>query len=192
MAESWQGVYSVAPANPLPVTHPESEDPFVFRDSRGHFHLCVLCSGERDTTLGQQLPTPRLSYHPRAPAASLTNVNNDHTRCAQGVPCGGHAWSYDGLSFSNLTIGAFGPVIRFQNGSYWYTAYVERPQVRGWGGRDLPARCCCPAAQAASPFIPQVLQAADGTPLTLFLGMGRSSYDDSCNWAQVRRTPPPP
>lgn len=88
----------------------------------------------------------------------LTNVNNDHTRCAQGVPCGGHAWSYDGLTFSNLTIGAFGPVIRFQNGSFWYNAYVERPQV---------------------------LQAADGTPIAFYVGMGRSSYEDCCNWAQV-------
>ena len=87
----------------------------------------------------------------------LTNVNNDHTRCAQGVPCGGHAWSYDGITFSNLTIGAFGPVIRFENGSYWRNAYAERPQVT---------------------------QAADGTPLALFLGLGRTSYYDSATWVQ--------
>jgi hypothetical protein len=148
---SWRGPFT---ALPLPVTRPESEDAAVFRDKRGHFHL-------------------------------LTNVNNDHTRCAQGVPCGGHAWSYDGLTFSNLTIGAFGPVtlsfpffraislastlftphcslhaqvIRFQNGSYWHTAYVERPQV---------------------------LQAADGTPVAFFVGIGRSSYEDSATWAQL-------
>ena len=54
VAESWQGVYSVAPANPLPVTHPESEDPFVFRDTRGHFHLCVLW-GAGGMALGQRL-----------------------------------------------------------------------------------------------------------------------------------------
>ena len=112
-------------------------------------------------------------------------MNNDHTRCAQGVPCGGHAWSYDGLSFSNLTVGAFGPVIRFQNGSYWYNAYVERPQVRGGGG-GMRACPLTSSRRPTSPADPQVLQAADGTPLTLFLGMGRSSYDDSCNWAQVR------
>lgn len=88
----------------------------------------------------------------------LTNVNNDHARCAEGVPCGGHAWSVDGLTFSNLTIGAFGPVIRFSNGSYWHTAYVERPQV---------------------------VQARDGTPIAFYVGMGRSSYFDSATFAQL-------
>jgi hypothetical protein len=117
---SWRGPFT---ASRLPVTHPESEDAFVFRDPRGAFHL-------------------------------LTNVNNDHTRCAQGVPCGGHAWSYDGISFSNLTIGAFGPAIRFANGSYWRTAYVERPQV---------------------------LQAKDGTPVAFYVGIGRNSYEDSAS-----------
>jgi hypothetical protein len=121
---SWRGPFT---ATPLPVTHPESEDAFVFRDPRGAFHL-------------------------------LTNVNNDHARCAQGVPCGGHAWSLDGLTFSNLTIGAFGPVITFANGTVWRTAYVERPQV---------------------------LQAADGTPVAFYVGMGRSAYEDSCSWAQL-------
>ena len=112
---------------PLPVTHPESEDAHVFRDARGSFHL-------------------------------LTNVNNDHARCAQGVACGGHAWSVDGVSFSNLTIGSFGPYVRFANGSSWHTAYVERPQVT---------------------------MAKDGvTPLAFFVGMGRRGYYDSCTWAQ--------
>ena len=122
--ESWRGPFT---ALPLPVTHPESEDAFVFRDPRGAFHL-------------------------------LTNVNNDHTRCAAGVPCGGHAWSEDGLTFSNLTIGAFGPIITFANGTVWRNAYVERPQV---------------------------LQAEDGTPVAFYVGIGRSSYDDSASWAQL-------
>jgi len=74
------------------------------------------------------------------------------------VPCGGHAWSTDGLTWSNLTIGGFGPVIRFANGSYWVTAYVERPQV--------------------------VLDDA-GRPLAFYVGMGRNSYEDSCTWAQL-------
>jgi hypothetical protein len=86
----------------------------------------------------------------------LTNVNNDHARCAQGVPCGGHAWSKDGITFSNLTIGAFGPIVTFTNNSIWQMAYVERPQVT---------------------------QAADGTPLTFFVGAGRSSYYDSASYA---------
>jgi hypothetical protein len=32
---------------------------------------------------------------------------------------------------------------------------------------------------------PQVLQAADGTPLAFYVGIGRSSYDDSASWAQL-------
>ena len=123
-ADTWQGPYTVA--NALPVTHPESEDPFVFRDKRGNFHL-------------------------------LTNVNNDHTRCAQGVPCGGHAWSTDGINFSNLTIGAFGPIFRYSNGTYSYNAYVERPQI---------------------------IQDANNIPIAMYLGIGRSSYMDSATWAQ--------
>jgi hypothetical protein len=87
----------------------------------------------------------------------LTNVNNDHARCAEGEPCGGHAWGYDGITFSNLSIGAFGPYIRFANGSSWRTSYVERPQVT---------------------------LGADGRPLAFFVGMGRSSYYDSATWAQ--------
>lgn len=122
--ESWAGPFT---ALPLPVTHPESEDAFVFTDPRGNFHL-------------------------------LTNVNNDHTRCAAFVECGGHAWSRDGISFPNLTIGAFGPTMRFANGSYWRNAYVERPQV---------------------------LQADDGTPIAFYVGVGRTSYYDSATFAQL-------
>ena len=94
---------------------------------------------------------PRGNYH------MLTNVGTYHIRCAIGEPCGGHAWSRDALAWSNLTIGAFGPVIRFTNGSYWHTSYVERPQV---------------------------LQSADGTPTTFYVGVGRASYMDSASWAQ--------
>lgn len=82
----------------MPITRPESEDPYVFRDSRGHFHL-------------------------------LTNVNNGHQRCPMGVACGGHAWSYDGLTFSDLLVGAYGPRIPLMNGSYWQNSYIERPQI---------------------------------------------------------------
>ncbi len=73
------------------------------------------------------------------------------------MPCGGHAWSRDGLSWSNQTVGAFGPVIRWSNGSYFAGAYAERPQV---------------------------LQAADGTPVAFFTGFGMLSYSDSHNFAQ--------
>ena len=129
-----------------PITYPESEDPSVFRDPRGNYHL-------------------------------LTNVNTCHARCAQGIECGGHAWSRDGFIFSNLTIGAFGPYITFANGTSWANAYVERPLVT---------------------------QSADGTPLAFYVGMGRTGYGDCCNWPQLfctgaageicgpTITPPPP
>ena len=126
-ADNFSGPYTLATPS-RPITYPESEDPSVFRDKRGHFHL-------------------------------VTNVNTYHARCAQGVPCGGHAWSRDGFVFSNLTVGAFGPVITFKNGTEWRNAYVERPLVT---------------------------MAADGvTPLAFHVGMGRASYSDSCNWVQL-------
>lgn len=89
-------------------------------------------------------------------------MNTYHARCGPGVPCGGHAWSRDGLTWSNQTVGAFGPVIRWTNGSYFTGAYVERPQV---------------------------LQAADGTPVSFHTGFGMQSYSDSHNFAQLFCTP---
>ena len=109
------------------ITYPESEDPTVFIDPRGNFHM-------------------------------LTNVNTCHRRCPQGVECGGHAWSRDGRAWTNLTIGAFGPVITLANGTVWRNAYTERPLVT---------------------------QAADGTPLAFYVGMGRTAYLDCCNWGQL-------
>ena len=126
-ADNFSGPYTIATPS-RPITYPESEDPSVWRDKRGNFHL-------------------------------HTNVNTYHARCAQGVPCGGHAWSRDGYVFSNLTVGAFGPVVTFRNGTEWRNAYVERPLVT---------------------------MAADGvTPLAFHVGMGRSTYSDSCNWVQL-------
>jgi hypothetical protein len=73
-------------------------------------------------------------------------------------PPRGHAWSYDGLRFSNQSVGAFGPVVRWTNGSYFQGAYAERPQV---------------------------LQDADGTPIAFYTGFGMRSYADSHNFAQL-------
>lgn len=124
-ADTWQGPYTSLFTEP--ITHPEGEDPAVFQDPRGNFHM-------------------------------LTNVNTYHARCGAGVPCGGHAWSLDGLTWSNQSVGAFGPVIRFTNGSYFHGAYAERPQV---------------------------FQAADRTPIAFYMGFGRKSYSDCANWAQL-------
>ena len=49
-------------------------------------------------------------------------------------------------------------MITFQNGTLWRNAYVERPLVT---------------------------QDASGAPLALYLGMGRRSYEDCCNWPQL-------
>ena len=145
VADTWQGPYTSLGTQP--ITRPEGEDPAVFRDPRGNFHM-------------------------------LTNVNTYHARCAAGVPCGGHAWSRDGLTWSNQTVGAFGPVVRWLNGSYTHGAYAERPQV---------------------------LQSADGTPVSFHTGFGIAAYEDSHNFAQLfctrgradcgpthPPTPPPP
>ena len=122
----WRGPFEMNAA-PRPVAYPENEDPSVFRDPRGNYHL-------------------------------LTNVNTGHRRCAQGVECGGHAWSRDGIHFTNMTVGAFGPYITFSNGSAWANAYAERPLVT---------------------------QDDNGVPLTFHVGLGRSTYTDSCNWVQL-------
>lgn len=94
------------------------EDPGVYRDKRGGFHM-------------------------------LFNANSGHSHCKSGVPCGGHAWSRDGLSWSAPLIPAFGTVVHYADGSSRTFDFVERPQIA---------------------------QEDDGTPLTLFLGQ---SYADS-------------
>lgn len=121
----WKGPYETIGS--LPIVSPESEDPSVWQDPRGNFHL-------------------------------LTNVNTGHKRCNATIPCSGHAWSYDGLTWSKQFIGAFGPIIRLKNGTQWVNAYVERPQVYQNPGSKIP--------------------------VAFFVGMGRSQYSDSISWAQ--------
>jgi len=125
-APSWDAVYQMN-AVARPITFPESEDPSVFKDPRGNYHL-------------------------------LTNVNTYHARCAQGVPCGGtrgHATVCYSLT-SRLALSA--PSSRSR-----MALSGRMPTLNG--------RC--------------VTTGADGTPLALYVGMGRSSYEDSCNWAQL-------
>jgi hypothetical protein len=95
---------------------------------------------------------PRGNFH------LLTNINTAHARCPIGVECGGHAWSRDGLSFSDLTVGAFGPYITFANGTGWNNSYAERPLV---------------------------LQNDDSSPLAFYVGLGRKTYHDCCNWGML-------
>lgn len=125
-ADHWSGPYT--PLFDTPIVHPESEDPFMWRDPRGNYHL-------------------------------HTNVNTYHRRCAQGVPCGGHAWSNDTVTWSDQFIGAFGPVITSANGTMYTAAYVERPQI--------------------------FQDPATGVPIAFFVGMGVSAYEDSMSWSQL-------
>ena len=60
----------------------------------------------------------------------LTNVNTGHRRCKSGVACGGHAWSADGLHWSDTFVGAFGPNGLMDDGTtVFHHGYVERPQI---------------------------------------------------------------
>ena len=120
----WKGPYTVIGNEP--IVSPESEDPMVWRDQRGNFHL-------------------------------FSNVNTYHRRCPPHVPCGGHSWSTDGITWSDQFIGAFGPIIHMADGTTWNNSYIERPQV---------------------------VQNSDGSPRTFFTGLGRTSYYDSISWAQ--------
>ena len=75
----------------------------------------------------------------------LFNANSGHSNCPATIPCGGHAWSRDGLSWSKPHIPAFGTVVHFEDSTTQVFDYVERPQV---------------------------VQEKDGKPLALFVGHG--------------------
>ena len=102
-APSWRGPFTAV--GTTPITAPESEDPSVFRDPRGNFHL-------------------------------LTNINNCHKHCPAGVACGGHAHSADGLTWSDLYVGAFGPVITLEAG-------LRGPQFEWLSIRPRKKKHCC-------------------------------------------------
>ena len=75
----------------------------------------------------------------------LFNANSDHSNCPATIPCGGHAWSRDGLSWSKPHIPAFGTIVHFEDNTTQIFDYVERPQIS---------------------------QDDDGKPLALFVGHG--------------------
>eukprot|EP00898_Chlorokybus_atmophyticus_P003725 jgi/Chlat1/4353/Chrsp29S04510 len=90
----WNGTYRRVVDKPL-FSH-QSEDPFVWRDSNGNFHM-------------------------------LTN----------GMPgwlepkwtAGGHAWSRDGVVWSELQLNAFNTTIQYTDGVFETFLRRERPQV---------------------------------------------------------------
>ena len=93
----------------------------------------------------KQIEDPAIFRDPRGNLHMLTNANSGHARCAAGGACGGHSWSRDGLSWSPVFNGAFGPNTMLINGTV---------KVRFFGGgRDefIPRvrfgnlQCCVPA-----------------------------------------------
>ena len=73
-----------------------AEDPSVFRDARGHWHMLVNA----------------------LPGACLPKVQQ-----------GGHAWSRDGVTWSEPRVGAYNTTVRLANGSSMVCERRERPQM---------------------------------------------------------------
>ena len=73
-----------------------AEDPMVFRDTRGNYHMLVNA----------------LPY-----------------KCSPKFHQGGHAWSRDGINWSEPRLGAFNTTILFQDGSTMTCERRERPQM---------------------------------------------------------------
>lgn len=59
----------------------------------------------------------------------LINANSGHHNCGPKIPCGGHLWSEDGLTWSKPYWPAFGTIVPFIDGTNETFDYVERPQI---------------------------------------------------------------
>jgi len=101
------------------------------------------------TTTATAAATTTTVTTPLRPHSLLFACSPPHTACTVRLQ--------DGLTWSNLTIGAFGPNQNLANGSVWENAYIERPQV---------------------------VQDKQGNPIALFLGMSKlDGYADSVSWS---------
>lgn len=107
----------------------------------------------------------------------LFNANSGHSNCRPTVPCGGHAWSHDGLSWSKPKIPAFGTIVHYVDNTTVTYDYVERPQVGDWGAKGTQMywermQCCMleiiyeimvmgftisPGIEVSSTFLPTIL-----------------------------------
>jgi len=168
------GAWPQSATNPSPLILPNGSIRLYFT-SADDLNPCGLvsnCIGMAQSDTGWEGPFYPHSHHltnlesedsfvfldPRGNFHMLTNINTCHRRCPIGVECGGHSWSTDGITFSNLTVGAFGPYITFKNGTGWNNSYAERPLVT---------------------------QNDDGSPLSFHVGLGRTTYMDCCNWGML-------
>jgi hypothetical protein len=102
---------------------------------------------------------PFVFQDPRGNLHLVLNSNNCHSRCAAGVPCGGHAWSADGITWSEQFIGAFGPVFTTSDLQVHVAAYIERPQI--------------------------LQDPVSKVPIAFFGGLGVNNYLDSMSWSQL-------
>jgi len=168
------GAWPQGATNPSPLMLPNGSIRLYFTspDKENPCGLVDNCIGVAQSDTGWEGPFTPFAHHltnlesedahvfidPRGNYHMLTNINTCHTRCPQGVECGGHSWSRDGLAFSDLHVGAFGPYITFENGTGWPNAYAERPLVT---------------------------QNDDGSPLAFSVGLGRSAYHDCCKWGML-------
>jgi len=94
-----------------PIFSHTSEDPSVFVDKRGNYHMLV-----------NALPGG----------------------CSPKLQQGGHAWSRDGVNWSEPRVGAYNTTVKFSDGTEMTCGRRERPQM---------------------------VQAADGTPIAMFAGV---------------------
>ena len=159
LADSWAGPYKQYEAPEINSLLPQVEDPAIFRDPRGNLHMLTNAnSGHSHCHAGGACGN----------ASRLTLRPHQSNRGAASFPCnplpslvmttlprntslvGGHSWSRDGLSWSPIQLGAFGPNTKLTNGSIARLGFVERPQVA--------------QEMAGSP------------PLALFLGTGHTSW----------------
>eukprot|EP00040_Diaphanoeca_grandis_P001641 m.19049 g.19049 ORF g.19049 m.19049 type:complete len:456 (-) comp12323_c0_seq1:657-2024(-) len=168
------GAWPQSATNPSPLVLPNGSIRLYFTspDEANPCGLVSNCIGMAQSDNGWEGPFEPRSHHltnlesedahvfidPRGNYHMLTNINTCHRRCPIGVECGGHSWSTDGVTFSNLTVGAFGPYITFKNGTGWNNSYAERPLV---------------------------VQNDDGSLLSFHVGLGRTTYMDCCNWGML-------
>lgn len=83
-ADTWQGPYESLFVNP--ITHPEGEDPAVWRDPRGNFHMCGFpCLPEPSTS-----PIPPPSRSARAGSPTSTRITRAAPRVCPAAATPGH------------------------------------------------------------------------------------------------------
>eukprot|EP00898_Chlorokybus_atmophyticus_P003726 jgi/Chlat1/4354/Chrsp29S04505 len=121
---TWNSTFERAMDKPL-FRH-QSEDPCVWKDSRGSFHM--LTNG---------LPEPVMGIFFGRCCMPLQLYYDASTGVLKPkFLAGAHAWSRDGLQWSEPVLNAFNTTIRYEDGGWDVFFRRERPQVllnaKGW------------------------------------------------------------